>query len=566
MALRTPFEFPSNQPEGQRIISVADPIGTAPGASTFYLARRFHFAEGNYTILVHADDAATVWIGTAQLNSRMILSTTLAEPGTAYVNIPLGDYRIDVILQNQPVPPSPCYFDMLIMNGDVVVYSSTVDGWKLDDVPISDDDLPPADDFRFKLPVFTPLPNWATGVLERLNWITDVLSSETDAEQRRSVRRNARRSFEASFGPRSIPGERNRLDTFFVGIGPAQFMLPLWHEGVKMLDGLDMEASGVFFEDGELYAREFRTGDLVFVNSGNPDDYDILQVGDMEQNRFSWAFPPPRSWPRGTRIYPMRLARIGVDQAPRMQNITDRVSTATVRFDLVEPYTVPAAWGGAVDGQPLFRYIPDRSQTLDVEYNRRNYTLDNDSGVPVTVDHGRFTGTQLSMRLFLTSRADAYSFRQFLQSARGQAVHFFMPTFMEDITLLGDILDGDTDVLIIPQGYAQYMLRPQPVRLQLAFQFRNGAPTLYRVVTGVTEVYKTDPDGTVHTPPIIVGELLHMDQPMPDIKLSALRRVSFVSETRFAQDGFELLHSTNQQRAVSTSLVFRQAKNPRIVP
>lgn len=566
MTIREPFDTPSGLPDGRKMISpTADP-GQAPGNSTFYFARMLTLAGGNYKFKARADDAVTFWIGKSQLETVMLMTATLGgTDGEVDVYLAQGDYRLDAVLVNIPAQPNPAFFDLLITQGDLTIYASAKEGWVLDDTPISDSDIPPVSDYRFGLPVFSVLPNWQTGVLERLTWQTDVLDSERDAEQRRSVRRNARRSFEATFGPRSERTRRNRLDSFFVGTGPAQFMVPLWHEAVSLQDGLDMEAAGVFFQDGELFAREFRKGDLVFVNSGDPDDYDVLQVGDVEAMRFSWAFPPPRSWPKGTRIYPMRVATVN-GAAPRMSNITDRVATATARFDLVEPYTIEPAWGNSVGGQPLFRFIPDRTTPLDVEFNRRYFVLDNDSGVPVTTDYGRYTFAQLQMRVLLFGRRDAYSFRQFLQAARGQARHFYMSTFQDDVTLAADIPAASSTVLIMPQGFVDSMRRPQPIRTQLAFQFKGQAQTLYRTIIGVEEVFKRDPDGSIHTPKIVAYEQLTIDSPLPSIALNDLRRVSFVCETRFAQDGFELLHSTNTQAAVSTSLVFRQATNPRKLP
>jgi len=261
----------------------------------------------------------------------------------------------------------------------------------------------------------------------------------------------------------------------------------------------------------------------------------------------------------------MRVEK-GGEQAPKMSNITDTGSTATVRFELVEPYIIAPAWGGNLSGQPLFRFVPDRAQSMDVEYRRRNYTLDNQSGIPVTTDHGRFTATQVQFKLGLFGRAEAHSFRQFLQAARGQAKHFYMPTFMQDVEIVGDIAADSVDLLIRAQGFKEYMLRPQPLRLQLSFQFRNGAQTLYRMVKDVTEVYKRNPNGEASFPLQIVAELPTLDSPMPAIEAGELKRVSFVVETRFAQDGFELFHPTNQQEVVQTSLVFRQAQNQRMTP
>lgn len=563
MAIRSPYDFPQDpatHPDGEKIVSVADPIGSAPGNHTYYLARRFNFAEGNYTIALTADDAATVWIGTTQLNLHVIASPTLEKPATAYINIPQGEYRIDVILTNLPAAPSPCYFTMIIKRGEELIYASDKDGWLLDDTQISDDDLPPPDDYRFKLPMFTVLPNWKNGVRERLSWLTDVMDSETSAEQRRSVRRNARREFEADFLRKGA--NRNRLDDFMVGIGPAEFMMPLWHEAVRMEDGISMEALGVSFPDGELRFREFRQGDLVFVNANDPTDYDILQVGDVEENRFSWAFPPPRPWPIGTRIYPMRQARMLVN--PVMSNITDQVSTATIQFTLSEPYKIDAAWGGSIEGNPYFRFNVDRADPIGVNFGRKNFSLDNGSGPQVVIDHGRFTWSLMSTKVRLFTRANAYAFRQFLQSARGRAVHFFAPTFMQDVYLAGDVPEGAEEIVIQGQGFYEYMLRPQPIRLMLAFQFSNGSPTIYATITNVSPIYATDPDGSLSTPLRVVNELLSLDTVLPEIQAKSLHRISFVAETRFDQDAFELFHPTNQQAVVDCALVLRQAFNQRI--
>lgn len=561
MTIREAYQMEPRGGRGEWSISPV-PDDAAPGNHTFYFVRRIDFAGGDYVFEVAADDAATYWIGTTQLNSKMVAQTGPAGAQVS-VNIPAGSYRLDVVLVNVPPEPNPAKFTLAIRQGNDVVYASAKEGWLLDDVPISDADLAPSVDPRFAMPVFSVLPNWQTPILERLSWLTDVMQSERAAEQRRSVRRNARRSFDAGFLRQRA--QRDRLDSFFVGIGAKEFMMPLWHEAVKMVAGLTMEASGVFFEDGQFNMREFREGDLVFVNNGDPDNYDILQVGDTEQNRFSWAFPPPRAWPPGTRIYPMRAATLN-GTAPRMSNVTDQVSSAMVRFDLVEPYSVPPSWGANVGGEPLFRFIPDRVTPLEVEYQKKIFTRDNQSGVPVTTEHGRFTTAQVQMTLSLFGRADAYAFRQFLQAARGMARHFYMPTFMWDVQPGGDIPANTTDLVIANQGFFEYMAKPQPLRVQLAFQFRNGSQTLYRIVENVSPIYKTNESGLPAFPLQIVAELLTLNEPLPAIALRQLKRVSFVPETRFAQDSFEILHPTNGQKQVRTALVFQQGLNLRDIP
>jgi hypothetical protein len=556
MALRNPYDFPQDpetHPLGERIVSVADPLESAPGARTFYLSRRFTFPEGDYTFIVEADDAATVWIGTSQLNARIIATPTLAVPARADVNIPAGEYRLDVILQNLTPGPSPAYFTMVIMRGEEVFYTSAKEAWLLDDTAINDNDLPPSQDIRYTMPVWTTMPNWLNGITERLSWQTDILDSERDAEQRRSVRRNARRSFEASFLRDAAGGAR--MDAFLVGVGPAPFLLPLWHEQVRMVDGLDMEASGVTFPDGELRLREFRKGDLVLVNNGDPNDWDLLEIGDVDQDRFSWKSPPPRAWPVGTRIFPLRVARVDNGDA-RTSGVTDTVRRAEVRFTLDEPYVIEPSWGGT-GGEPIFGFNVDRATTLDVEYSRKAFVIDNTSGKPTTTDHGKHTSAVVQTRLKFFGRPQAFRFRQFLQAARGMARHFYAPTFMQDIYPVGDVIGGTNELIVQPQGFRRSMLSPQPIRLQIAFQFRDGAPTIYADIVNVQEVYQSRR---------LVAEVLTLAEPLPEITMTDLRRISFVCETRFAQDSFEIHHPTNGQAVIDVACVLRQATNPRTIP
>lgn len=567
MTLRTPYEFdqdPVTHPLGEKLLSVADPIGSALGARTYYLARRFTFDGGDYTFIVTADDAATIWLGTSQLNSRLILSAVLGTPGQATVNVPAGQYRLDVFLQNLPVEPTPCVFTLIIKRGTEVIYTSAKEGWRLDDAQISDDDLPPSDDYRFSLPVFTTMPNWQGGILERLSWLTDVLSSETDAEQRRSVRRSPRRSFEAQFlrGSMHDASSRDRLDTFFAGVGPGLFLAPIWHEQVVMEEGIDMGAAGVTFADGEFKMREYRKGDLVLVNDGNPDNYDLLQVGDVEENRFSWAFPPPRRWPMGTRIYPLRVARFGT-QAPRVLNVSDRVSRAAALFEFIEPYTITPSFGGVVGGEPLFRFSVDRATTMDATYDRKTYTMDNEAGVPIITDTGRDTAITMQVKLRIFGRGNTFALRQFLAAARGRNKKFMCPSFMQDVMLDGAVADGTTELLIRPQGFTSSMRTPQSTRTMLAFSFDNGSQTLYRTVTAAYERYKRNPNGQVAFPKQVIGEVLVLDSALPAIEPLDLKRISFVSETRLDQDVVEIQHNTNQQRVTDVTLMLRQAINKR---
>jgi hypothetical protein len=388
-------------------------------------------------------------------------------------------------VQNLPAGLTPCFVAFALWKDGQLFYVSSAKGWSMSDAPISDEDLPPPGDPRLAMPVWTLLPNWKNGITERLAFLTDVLESETGAEQRRAVRRFPRRSFEAEFLRQTA--WRSRLDMFFAGVGRYEFLVPLWHEQVKMLKGITVDATGVSFSSNSASQREFRTGDLVFVNNGDPDDYELLEVAEVEPERFGWASPPKRRWPAGTRIFPLREARI-LD-APKLTNLNDQVATAQVRFELSKPDSRPGDWGNLSGGEPVFAFNPNRRTPISFDHSRLTYTLDNSVGQVRVTDPGDYASVTMHLGMTLFGRAQTHAFRQFIAAARGRARRFFCGTFMADMTPVAEI-DGTTPTLEIePIGFTDYMSRPQPVRLGIAVQFKDDTPALYRNITAAEAIH-----------------------------------------------------------------------------
>ena len=119
-------------------------------------------------------------------------------------------------------------------------------------------------------PVWTFSPNWGNGVLERLEWLTDVLASQSGAEQRRCLRMSPRREFEASF---LLTGnERANFDISTFMAGGIEWYIPIWHEVVMLSTVLNSGSNTLPIDPAN---REFRIGDYVLLLGADAFTYEI---------------------------------------------------------------------------------------------------------------------------------------------------------------------------------------------------------------------------------------------------------------------------------------------------
>lgn len=399
-------------------------------------------------------------------------------------------------------------------------------------------------DARRSLPVFSFLPNWKGGITERLEWMTEVFSSEIAVEQRRSQRRFPRRSFEAGF-LREV-NERTRMDLFLTGIGKNQFLVPLWHEQFALPDG---NSTGlVTFPTGTLVMREWRVNDLVLVTNSDPNVFNVLTVTAKTTNSITLkVLTSAGVWEPGSRIIPLRVARI-MDQ-PKLTNVTSRVATAQLRFELSEADDrFIGDWGGA---SPVWAIKPDRRTELTTDYFRSDFVQDFNAGVVDVIDPGNRAQVLNAFALTIFGRADVWAFRSFLYAARGRMHRFYTPTFTDDIVPVGNIAAGVTfDAQM--NGFTEYMPEPQQARLGIVIKLISGSK-LYRTITNTAKVLDTV------SPFRQVAERFTLSTTLPAIQKSTIEGISFVVPSRFDQDAFEILHHTADCRGISSSVVMRSS-------
>lgn len=527
---------------GEVALAVHSPQSSTP-AGTYYLSRKINLPAGTYTLSVNGEGAASVWIGEDLSTLRRLASyggvQSSAVQSDFYVQG--GTHRLEAILSTLG---GPCYTVISIKRAGRSVYASSAADWQWDTSFIADTALFGGSDPRLDLPVFTLTPNWRYGVTETFGWASDVFTSETDREQRRSLLANPKRMFEAQFMRSNV--ERMRLNDMLAGLGSGEVVVPFWPEQVKLTTDVPQGSTVATFSPGTLSKREFVVGGLVALTGRDTTRYDVLAIEEIEQtptfDRITFSGSTANAWPAGSRITPAYVCRI--ESSSSMTNRSDRVATMTIRFKQRDTLKfLDPTWGYCA---PLWQFKLNAKENLQSTFNRLTYELSNGIAPDEEYDFGDTTRVMVRGGLILFGRDALWAYRNFLGMARGRVARFWWPSQSHDIEPVGDSIGGmffDAKTT----GFVDSMPVPQDARVMLGFFPSDGARGTFRRITSVENVSSD-------------VQRFHLSQPLPPMLRRNISRISFILPVRFEQDNFELFHVTDNAKAVKAAVVVRSAE------
>lgn len=200
-------------------------------------------------------------------------------------------------------------------------------------------------------PVFSAPPNWDQGVLEKLAFKTDILTSEPGVEQRIARRLTPRRTFEASFYVQKE--NRQYMDNFLTANSAEVMVLPLWHQVTRLTSAAAIDDTSLVFD---VAFREYTSGGLVFIRGPNPWTWEVLEITAVGSTGVSLASAVEKNWPAGTIIYPARLAVL--DDRTQSAKKTDQFVEYRARFTVREQniFSSASVDGAGIGGGPLGGY------------------------------------------------------------------------------------------------------------------------------------------------------------------------------------------------------------------
>lgn len=531
-------------------IFVQDQYTAADAAQTYYAAKWLKLAAGEYQLRFICDDK-----GTFLLNGTQVATGTYGgdwlTPVVVAFNVPTSDtYRWDIQIYNGPAS-SPSFMSYELSKDGVVVEVSRAQDFIGDLKPIPDSALGPKppynEDIRLSYPVFLPKPNWKNSVIERLEWLTDVLTSESGAEQRRKLRQYPRRSIEASFI--ASDNYAGLIDSYLSGVGYTNGLVPLWWDETPISGAVVAGGVDVF---GDFRYREFNASDVVIIRRpGAITDYELNIIAERSDTKLVMLYGLQQDT-RGATITPVRVAQIREQLSGVI--MTDRVKQFQLRFFTVEAADYPAEWTFPIyerTNLPILTWEPNYRESFDINYDRQVYTWDNEVGNPYTVDPGGTLQQGEKMGFTVFGRAEMHGLKRTLYKMSGRWRELHVPSGSDEFVLARDISDSAGALVVYRSGYNQYRLSQQATRRDILIELYDGRHLPNTIISSR-----------------VVGdeEWLFLQETVPPVSKDQVRRISYMPRSRLDIDAVEINRLTDADGAAQVALTFKAITERRNAP
>lgn len=387
-----------------------------------------------------------------------------------------------------------------------------------------------------RIVAFSFMPNWSEGMTERLEWSTDILTSQSGFEQRAALYLSPRRYFESEFIFHQ--NERQYFNNM-MSWGAKVWAIPLWPY-VQFIN------KPIAKNDTVIYCntKGIEFGGLVLLWR-DTFSYEIAEVTSVNTNSLTLKRPLQNDWDTGTRVYPAKPAMF--NNQPSLSRKTDQLQTATIEFRLTEnsPYdSLPPVT--TYLGYPVLELRPDESEDLTSSYQRLLSTLDNGMALPKVTDLSGYSFFLQSYRWLGMGREERHQFRGLAYYLNGRQKALWISSHADDLTI-ADIISATEPVLTINDcGYTRFA-KNDTDKKHIAIYLTDGS-VLYRKI--------------INSESLGVNERLALDSPLgQQIKPEQVSYISFIRLCRSNSDTLEINHLTDSEGVATSQLTFRRVRD-----
>lgn len=362
-------------------------------------------------------------------------------------------------------------------------------------------------------------------VKETLEFLTDVVTALTGAEQRISVRKQPRQLFEVIY--KLDENDRQRMQALLMDWSSNIFGFPLQQEQVRLTSAVS--AGATQYPVSGVDDIDLRIGGLALAFT-DVNVFDVITVDARTDTLITAEDVSLNSYPIGTKIMPLRTARIVGMQAGRRH--PNNLEEFKIIFEVTDNDTGSLTGSTAAysshNGRVLFDDCNVLINTISEKFVRRVHRLDNKTGLVSTSTDWDRNKRNHQKGFVLRSRSETIDFRRLMLALRGKQKAFYIPTFIEDLEPVASLGSGTAVMDIRRIDYERFIKSRDP-KIRFRITFTDGT-SLFRIIQSVASV-----DATT--------ERLTVDINWPATRTVAeIDRIEFLELSRFDSDNVIINH------------------------
>lgn len=377
-----------------------------------------------------------------------------------------------------------------------------------------------------------PRPNWGTPLTERWEWLTNVITSRNRKEQRVKLREQPRRQLEYALLVKTNK-ERQLVENLLFAWQSRVFGLPIWTDQQGITSTLSV---GDLIIPCTTFSRDYSVGGLVGLF--NESDFEIGTIQLVNATNVHVATPLTKPWGVGTKVVPLRTARMSDKQA--FVRHTDTVLGMTVQFRLDEgDDRSPLVETLNYQSYSVLEVEPNWAEEISSEYERDLTMIDFMVGKVLGDDTSGVSSITHRYHWLAKSREEIHTLRAFLFARYGKLVPLWVPTFTKDL-IVTDLIAGSSTVMFVENvSYTRNVahgIQRRDIRIKLI----NGT-IFYRRILSSTEVGDLE-------------RLVFDSQLGVLVNVADIHSVSYMSLCRLEADSIEASWKTDSVMTVSASI------------
>ena len=368
-------------------------------------------------------------------------------------------------------------------------------------------------------------------MVEKWQWLTDVLTAWDSTEQRIALRRQPRRRLEFNVLLKNDADRATEYKRWFTYLGDQTITVPYWQYSTPINANSVVTGTKVFFDrDG----TDFRDGDLAVIIRPSTGVSYLLRTTTIDADGANLDSPLTVAINIGDKIAPAFAGRIDNNTGPTMSsvsgNIPFRINITDFRTQFSRPTS--SATIDTFDGLNVLDRRPVVTRGAAPEsFDVSPVITESEIGIHSAQTHWLHPFVGGGRQFYIPRRTNPTEmdyYRDFLVDAHGRQNPFLMPTWFDDL-----VLDSNP-----PQGAIQF--ETNDAAYAADFATHDTYKRLMLTNTEGTVIYRKVDTATAQPGDL---SLITLTTPLPnEVAWGSGFTISFLNKVRLGSDDVQLTH------------------------